>query len=297
MLTVQIPLSLQTDQAGYMFIANLYPSILSQEDKTIRIDFSKCYNIDGNLSAALGAILDKLVVEGFTIWLSRPTDKKVRTVLSRNHFLRAWKINTNTEERENYVEYHKFESKDSSAFKKYIDDGLIHKQKFPKHTDLVANKIIENIYEIYANAIMHGETAYVYSCGEYKETEHILEMTIVDCGNTIPGNVNAFFKRKSIEALPPCDAIKWAFISGNTTKDETGGLGLAILKEFISMNKGAIQVVSGKGMIEYKGDCVEQFLLEVDFPGTIVNMKFNFDDTKNYFMTCEKENINLNDLL
>lgn len=294
---IKVPYSLNSDVKGFEFISTIYPNVLSQSEKEATIDFSRCFSIDANLAAALGAILDKLVEDGYKIWLTRPSERKVRTVLSRNHFLRAWGVDTNTEDRENYVEYHRFHNKDSLTFKQYIDSGLIHKQKFPEHTELVGNLITENIYEIYANAIMHGETEYVYSCGEYKENERTLEMTIVDCGRTIPGNVNTFFSKKGLPSVSPCDAIRWAFVSGNTTKEQTGGLGLAILKDFISMNSGSIQVISGKGMIEYHGDKVEQFLLNVEFPGTIVNMKFNFDDPKRYFMESEKENINLNDLL
>lgn len=269
----------------------------SQEDKDLLINFSKCQQADGNIAAALGAILDKLLTEGFSIKLSNPSVKQVRKVFSRNHFFRAWEVKTQTEERENYIDYKRFESDDSTSFKTYIDNGLIHKQKFPKHTDLAAGYIIESIYEIYANATMHGKTDFVYSCGEYKEDSHILEMTIVDCGVTIPQNVNNYLQSNNGLPLSDCDAIKWAFEKGNTTKDIPGGLGLAILKDFIKMNNGSIQMISGNGMIEIHGDEVEHFLLSMEFPGTIVNMKFNFDDNKNYFMTSERKDYNANDLL
>ena len=72
-------------------------------------------------------------------------------------YFRAWEVKTLTEERENYIDYKKFKSDDSTSFKTYIDNGLIHKQKFPKHTGLAAGYIIESIYEIYANATMHGK--------------------------------------------------------------------------------------------------------------------------------------------
>ena len=293
MLTKQIPISLETNSLGYEFIAELYLSISSQDIKDISIDFSSCSCIDGNLAAALGAIFDRLESEGFHIMLSFPRDKQVRRILSRNHFLRAWNVQTNTEDRESYVEYKKFESKDSDTFKKYIDDNLLHKQNFPRHTTRVAEHIIENIYEIYVNAITHGETEYVYSCGEYKDNTRTLEMTIVDCGQTIPENVNNFFKVKQMETKDACSTIEWAFVEGNTTKSNPGGLGLAILQHFIELNNGAIQVVSGQGMIEIKGKKVEQFLLDLEFPGTIVNMKFNFDDNNKYSMTSEIDKNNL----
>ena len=293
MITREIPILLQTNQEGYNFISELYHTMSEQDDKNLLIDFSKCKFADGNLASALGAILDKLLAKGFTIKLLTPPVKQVRKVFSRNHFFRAWEVKTLTEERENYIDYRKFPSNDSASFKVYIDEGLIHKQKFPKHTELAAQHIIESIYEIYANAAMHGQTSHVYSCGEYKEDSHTLEMTIVDCGITIPINVSNFLQ----DSISDCDAIKWAFKEGNTTKNNTGGLGLAILKDFIKMNKGAIQVVSGRGMIEIQGDNVEQFLLNKGFPGTIVNMKFNFDDNKNYFMKSERKEYNANDLL
>lgn len=297
MIKKEIPISLKANQSGYAFLAGLYHSVSGQADRSLTVDFSKVSSVDGNLAAALGAILDKLVDEGFTILLSWPTSKQVRQVLSRNHFFQAWKLKTNSEDRENYIDYKKFKSNDSASFKKYIDDGLIHKQRFPQHTELVAEYIIENIYEIYTNAIMHGKTEYVYSCGEYFESKHVLEMTIVDCGLTIPGNVNSFFKSKQQNLISDCEAINWAFVEGNTTKNIPGGLGLAILKDFIRMNNGSIQVVSGYGMIEIHGNEVEQFLLNVEFPGTIVNMKFNFDDKKEYFMAGERKEYNINDLL
>ena len=69
----------------------------------------------------------------------------------------------------------------------------MHKQRFPSHSELAGEKILESIYEIYANAVSHGETKYVYSCGEYKEMTCVLDMTIVDCGVTIPMKVNDFY--------------------------------------------------------------------------------------------------------
>lgn len=298
MTEVKIPKVVKTNKAGYEFISNLYPIIVNDSQHEVLIDFTQCNSFDGNLAAALGAILDKVVNEGKQVFLNRPKIRTVRRVLSRNHFLRAWAVQTDVEDKENHVEYKRFASNGKSEeFKRYIDNGLVQKIRFPKHTNKVGESIIENIFEIYVNAITHGETDYVYSCGEYKEDDNTLEMTIVDCGKTIPGNVNNYFSSKGKTIINSCDAIEWAFISGNTTKLQTGGLGLAILKEFIKLNNGAIQVVSGSGMIEFTGNKTDRFLLCTDFPGTIVNMKFNFDDPKTYLMKSEREHINMNDLL
>ncbi len=300
MYTLEIPQILKTNNEGFEFLAGMMPTILENidKDKQLLVEFSQCVEIDGNLSAVIGAILDKVLPSVHHILVGTPRNKTVKKVLARNHFLRFWQVETNIEERENYVEYSRFKKGASSEeFKKYIQEGLINKQKFPQHTNLAGEKIVESIFEIYANAVMHGKTDYIHSCGEYMPDRHILEMTIVDCGQTIPGNVKEFLGRTNQKEIGDCDAIEWAFVSGNTTKSQTGGLGLAIIKDFIGLNEGSIQVVSGRGFIEYRGTSVERYLLKVPFPGTVVNMKFNFDDNKKYFMKSENRPINKNDLL
>ena len=298
--TIYVPDTLQSDIEGYTFLASILPIVnqnLSKEDDLI-VDFSKCSKLNGNLSAALGALLDKSLPLVKNVFITPPLNKTVKRTLARNHFFKAWLVKTQIEEKENYVEYGRFRS-DISAFqfKRYIQEGLINKQKFPQHTNLAGEKIVESIFEIYVNAVTHGDTDYVYSCGEYINDKHILEMTIVDCGRTIPGNVNDYLVRKKLNGIGDCEAIEWAFISGNTTKSQTGGLGLAIIKDFIELNQGSIQVVSGFGFIEYCGGSVERISLQKSFPGTIVNMKFNFDDNKKYYMKSEIQQIDKNNLL
>lgn len=296
MFRVSVPQTVSSDKAGYEFIAGIYPTVIAQEDKEITIGFDECNSFDGNLASALGAVLDTLLTYDFKIWITRPKARNVRKVLARNHFLIAWEVETLISDKENYVHYQKFPLDDEVQFKKYIDSELIHKQKFPAHTDLVGEKMVESICEIYANAIMHGKSKYVYACGEYQEDDKILNMTIVDCGETVAKNVNSFFVSKGKEQVSAAEAIEWAFVSGNTTKADTGGLGLAILKEFIDQNQGSLQMVSDTGMLEFNKGTVKKEALNNSFPGTIVNMKFNFADPKKYFMVYEK-NTDFNDLL
>lgn len=300
MCILKIPTTLKADLEGFEFLASFLPKVSTMvtKEKELMVDFSDCTSIDGNLAAVLGALLDKSIPISKRIMIGTPRNNSVRRILARNHFLRAWSVETNVEERENYVEYAKFKSDVSAKdFKTYIQEGLVKKQKFPQHTDLAGEKIVESIYEIYANAVTHGRTNFVYSCGEYMEDAHRLDMTIIDCGQTIPGNVNDFFVRKNQPTVGDCEAIEWAFVSGNTTKDQTGGLGLAIIKDFIALNEGSMQVVSGHGFIEYRSNHVERFLLDTSFAGTIVNVKFNFDDNKKYYMTSEQQPFDNNDLL
>ncbi|MDP4226888.1 MAG: hypothetical protein Q8910_10965 [Bacteroidota bacterium] len=80
----------------------------------------------------------------------------------------------------------------------------------------------------------------------------------------------------------------------STTKEGiSGGIGLALLKEFIEKNKGKMQIVSNDGFYQfgYEGEILKQF--HGQSPGTIVNLQFRTDDRSNYSLKSE---ININDI-
>ena len=297
MLTYKLPDYISTDINGYETISKIYHDLTELDKQPVRIDFKQCRKIDGNLIAAIGAVLEMLDSNGYPITISIPTNASIYNLLREIGFLRAWRIGPQSIDKENYILYNQFYKDSANEFKQYLDEWLMQKSKFPKHTDLAGAKIQESIYEIYVNAKTHGETEYIFSCGEYDSNNFTLDMAIVDCGKTIPTNVNDFLQQHQRPLLSSCDAIKWAFVDGNTTKTDTGGLGLGILKDFISMNKGCLHMVSGDDFLEFKNDVMELNVLPVTFPGTIVNMRFNFNDNKNYFMESERYKLDLNDLL
>lgn len=292
-----LPSKIENNEVGFNFFARLYKELTAEGDKELFVDFGTCSLFEGNLAAIMGAIFDVLVVEGYQIYLEAPSKVNVKNSLGRNNFFKAWKLDTGLQDKENYINYRSFEINAIQEFKDYITNELVHKQKFPQHTDKAEKFIVDNIYEIYANATMHGNARRVNCCGEYDNKKHILHMTIVDCGRTIEENVNEHLGKLGKGSLSAVEAIVWAFVEGHTTKNNTGGLGLAQLKEFIRMNKGSLDIVSGKGWVVLNGDDEETHLLETAFPGTIVNLNFNFDDKDYYYMTSEKQSIDINDIL
>ena len=123
----------------------------------------------------------------------------------------------------------------------------------------------------------------------------MLDMTIANLGRTIPDNVNDYLRKQKKNELSQEDTIRWAFEKGNTTKSIPGGLGLDILKEFIDLNNGEIQMLSGTAMLSYTKKTFTTDSLDVKFPGTVVTLKFNCDDQKSYSLT--EEVVDLQDLL
>lgn len=284
------------DKAGYEFLAELYESVLQAEAKEALINFDQCRDFHANLSAALGAILDDLTEKGYNMFINLPRERGVRRILARNKFLKAFNIETTNEDRENYIVYRCFGNDDAETFKTYILTELIQKQKFPHCSPKAKEKIIESIYELFANAVTHSGCQKIYCCGEVhpRNSKQMMDMTFVNLGTTVIENVNNFLQKRGENPETPCGALKWAFVEGNTTKTIPGGLGLAILEDFITLNEGTIQMVSGNAMLEIDNGNTKETVLERRFPGTIVNVEFNCSDQKTY--TLATEDVDINDL-
>lgn len=295
MFDITLAKQILTNASGYEHLISIFESIRTQPEKEVRVNFKDCEQIDANLCAVLGSLFDQLLKEGFKLWLGFPKDNLVRHALSRNNFFSAFDPETFPLDPENFIEYRKFKPGEMEAFKTYLDNQLMKKQKFPKHTYLVGKRIRESILEIFVNAETHGKCSYIYSCGEYHENgaTPILDMTIVDRGFTIPSTVNEYVSRRHWQTYDACGAIRWALVEGNTTKtNEPGGLGFSILMEFLKLNEGEMQIVSGNGMVEFKKGNLYNYTLTKPFEGTIVNMRFNFDDSHKYRLVSEKVDIN-----
>ena len=148
----------------------------------------------------------------------------------------------------------------------------------------VKEKIVEAIYEIFVNAQIHSETKAIYTCGQFYPLKNKIEFTLVDTGIGFKNRINSRFD-KSLSAI---QAIQWAVQDRKTTKREiSGGLGLPLLREFIMMNHGKLQIVSNEGFYEFQkgNESARQF--SGQFPGTIINLQFSTDDRNLYSLTSE----------
>lgn len=244
-----------------------------------------------NMSAALGAVLDEFTGNLNDIHFDY-LSPKIETILLKNDFLtyfgkqRAVDINNTT------IKFQKLKPTDGKYFKNYVIEELIegHIADLPQMSKGVKEKIVEAIYEIFVNAQIHSETKFIYTCGQFFPNKNKIEFTIVDTGIGFREKINRRFGSN----LRATQAIKWAVEENKTTKEGiSGGLGLAVLREFVNVNKGKMQIVSNEGFYEFgvEGEKLKEF--QGEFPGTIVNLQFRTDDNNNYLLKSE---IDLNDI-
>lgn len=275
--------------ASYQSIISLYHENSNKLFSEIPVELHSFFS--ANMSAALGAVLDVLSENFNTIKFEYIRDD-VESILSKNDFLTFYGRKRAVDIYGTTIKFQKLKPTDGKFFKSYVIEELLntHVADLPRMSAGVKEKIVEAIYEIFVNAQIHSETTHIYTCGQFFPQKNKIEFTIVDTGIGFKQKVNSRFGWK----LSSAEAIDWAVQDRKTTKiGIPGGIGLAIMSEFIKINKGKFQIISDDGFYQFdeNGVTIEQF--EGRFPGTIVNLQFKTDDPYNYSLKSE---ININDI-
>ncbi len=144
----------------------------------------------------------------------------------------------------------------------------------------------ESIFEIFSNAVWHSRTQLgIFSCGQFFPTKGLLNFTVADLGVGIRQNIQDYVGLD----LAAEDAIVWATEENNTTRRGPipGGLGLKLLREFIDLNGGCLQIVSDAGFWQTKDERVSTARLGHPFPGTVVYIGINTADLNSYCLPSE----------
>lgn len=288
MLEIKFPYKVCSDYAGYQFLTNLYYETKDVLFTDILLDFSKTSWHEANLCAVLGAVLNDAQNRVNNILITNLSEK-ISDVFSRNHFLASFQGTVLPDNNNTTIRYRKNKLTEEKLIKEFLFSELVKKQNFPKLSEAAQKEIIRSIFEIYSNAIIHGNTEFVYSCGQFYPSKDPprIDFTIVDLGNTIKNNVNDFLSSN----MNGIEAIEWAVLEKNSTKsikeNIPGGLGFKLICDFVKLNKGKVQIVSSDGYWEQKKEVITKKSLDNEFPGTLVNIEFNMDDSSFYYLTSE----------
>ena len=266
---------------SYQQFINLYQKDKECLFETIQIGFNTFFS--ANMSAALGAILYVFSSNINTIEFDFK-NSKIKDILLKNDFLTYYGYKRIPDSFNTTIRFQKLKPTDGKYFKSYVINELIGRSELPSMSNMVRDRMAEAIYEIFVNAQIHSESKSIYTCGQFFPNKNMIEFTIVDSGVGFKQRVNNRFHGN----LSSIQAISWATQDRNTTKEDiTGGIGLALLKEFIEKNKGKMQIISDDGFYQFDKAGEQTQLFDGAFPGTIVNLQFRTDDKSSYKMKNE----------
>lgn len=286
--SISLPIKpILSNETGYSQIAELATTLDSYEISSITLDMHLMNWCDGNMCAPLGAVLYRAGRDLNGIEL-KDIPSSVEKLLCKNGFLTNYGRARLTDTYGSTIQYQRFEPQDDRVFSYYLDEQLRNKA-IPEMSAGLHKKFIEGLMEIFNNAVQHSETKMgIFVCGQYFHQQHRLDFTIADLGIGIRQNLLDKIGLK----LNADQAIDWAVEGSHTTKRGRipGGLGLKLLRKFIQLNQGKMQIISDTGYWEQFSDGkIETALLSHRFPGTIVNIEINTSDQNAYCLSSEQK--------
>ena len=210
--------------------------------------------------------------------------------LAQNGFLNAVGVNSNPWEG-NSIPYRHDTANNPTIITRYLQEQWIGREWIAV-SEKLADTITGTVWEIYANAFEHGKSSSgVFSCGQYFPKLKELNLTVIDFGIGIPASVREFLDPKEYPEKVSADkALEMAFQGGFTTKPKISrGLGLEILKRFIQITGGRMDVYSHEAHGLFSNGDEHFHLTKAFFEGTIVNIMLQCDEECYYILEENNE--------
>lgn len=276
--------SVHDKQQDFIYLFGIFKKIQSYR-QDVTIDFSKCHFLRPNAIAFLGGLSRFLELNNrrIIIDINSIRNMKVKETLAKTGF-----ISNFTSPQQIYAEdaipYREDLINDVEGIMDYltyswIGKGWVHVS--PRLRDAIAG----NMWEIYNNAFEHSYTPNgLFSCGHYYKKQNELILTLIDFGKGISQNVKEFFINnfgdRYNKFLTNGKALQWALSNGTTTStsDIARGLGLNLLKEFIQLNNGRLEIYANEDYACISSDKETFTSIKAYFQGTIIHITLICDE-------------------
>ncbi|VTT97575.1 Uncharacterized protein OS=Singulisphaera acidiphila (strain ATCC BAA-1392 / DSM 18658 / VKM B-2454 / MOB10) GN=Sinac_4287 PE=4 SV=1 [Gemmataceae bacterium] len=157
----------------------------------------------------------------------------------------------------------------------YICSHVQSGQNMPVMTDALVREVRRSFCELFQNVFVHSASP----CGGiavgqfYPKTKEV-QLCVCDGGVGMARRILG----AGLTFGAPGEALSWALQEGTTTRSDPtgppGGLGLFLLREFVRTNGGSLRVVANDGYLCESAGTLTTQTLPVDFPGTLIQVRF-----------------------
>jgi anti-sigma regulatory factor (Ser/Thr protein kinase) len=280
----QLP-TIHSDKDGFAGLAGLAESAKDLHADRLEVDFSQCRFFDANLAAPLAAVLARVADRSNDIEIVN-VPREAEHILRKNCFLEAYGYGPLSDTNHTTLPFVRMHISDQRGFAAYLQQHMNGKG-IPTMSEALSKRFRQSIFEIFQNCVIHSNSQLgVFVCGQFFPRLKRLDLTISDAGVGIRTNVRRHLRDNKVTSI---GAIRWALKQGNTTKtgNQPGGMGLKLLKDFIELNKGKIQIISRQGFYQFTGRKEIFEKISADFPGTTVNLEINTSDNHSYRLSSE----------
>lgn len=261
----------------------------------VKFDFSQCEFLLPNAVAFIGGLARLIESRSGTAvfdW-NASHNAAVMTNLSQNGFA-GYFGHTSSGWAGNSIPYREDNVRNVDGIMDYLEIYWLGRG-WIQVSQRLCDAIVGHVWEIYNNAFEHSESEIgVFSCGQHFPEYNELLLSVVDFGQGIPAKVRNFLSGDPRAGqLTATGCLRWAFQSGTSTKpkEEPGGLGLDLLKEFVQLNHGKLEVYSNEGYALIDKDGERFTNITTSFEGTVFHITLRCDE--NLYQFADETNGNV----
>lgn len=281
------------------WVSDLQKGIIALGAKArLTFDFTGCRRLPPSAIAFLGGLARTARANGGTAVFSWPTcTPAVLESLRENGFAAAFG-GPAVRDGEHAIPYREDQVERADEIVDYLSSAWLGRG-WMSLSELLKNAVVGRVWEVYANAFEHGKSRVgIFSCGQHSVDHKEISLTVLDFGVSIPENVRAHARRRlaaghtdaetmRLLTCPPQEALEWAFRRGTTTQvgGISRGLGLDLLRNFVKINGGRLECLSGEGyvVISQSG---EEYERVPPFRGTALSITL-ICDARKYILASE----------
>lgn len=293
MLHINIP-RINDSPADFVKLFRIWDEV-NDYFEDVKFDFSQCSFLRPNAVAFLGGLTRLIESRSRTAIFDWDTVKNdaVMTNLSQNGFA-GYFGHTSSGWTGNSIPYREDKVRNVNGIMDYLEIYWLG-QGWVQVSSSLRDAIVGHVWEIYNNAFEHSESEIgVFSCGQHFPGYNELLLSVVDFGQGIPAKVRNFLSSDPrAEQLTAAGCLRWAFQRNTTTKpkEEPGGLGLDLLKKFVQVNQGKLEVYSNDGysLINKYGESFSN--ITTSFEGTMFHITLRCDE--NLYRFADETNGNV----
>ncbi|MBN8697689.1 MAG: hypothetical protein J0L87_14250 [Bacteroidetes bacterium] len=288
-----VPEELRSDGEGFAYFSRLLNE--TKEKQTYVLNFQNVKFFEANLCAVLGSIVITNGDQGAKFEFINISNSFLKRSLNNNGFSEFMGNGKTNYKSNTGIPFRTFDMKNEADVESYMYTYILHSRYVPSMSPGAKRKIFRSIFEIYQNSVIHSGADKIFVCGQYFPGKGRMVLTMVEIGKTFKYNVTNH--KPEFKDYSGSESITWAVKSGNTTKskNETGGLGLDLIRSFLKMNDGKLQIRSADGYWEERKNDTFVKDYDSDFNGSIVNIEFNLRDKQSY--TTPEEVSSIKDIL
>ncbi len=247
----------------------------------VTFDFTRCRFLRPNAVAFLGGLARLVERRGGRYefrWDTMP--RPVRVNLRQNGFAASFG-DTREPWKGHSIPYREDAHQAVDEIADYLSEKWLDR-RWVQVSQRLRHAIVGRVWEIYDNAFEHAQSKVgVFSCGQHFARLNLLKLAVVDFGVGIPANVRRFKRNDpGFQGATAAACLRWALRRGTSTK--TGGpgrgIGLGLLKEFVSVNNGTLEIYSDTGYVFIDRGREVHTDRNAGFRGTAVNITLQCDE-------------------